>query len=166
MSSNKKCALFGIVLFVSLACNLLALGYVVGKPPRPPEGKHKGPHFEMMAEQAKQLPPAQQQLVLDIIDKHRDSIRDAFKEKQTAFYALMKFMKSNDYNRTEAEAGFAKLSEASSHAYGAAQAMMMDIADALPPEERALMMPKPREHGGDKWGARKPAKPPVIPSEE
>ena len=67
-------------------------------------------------------------------------------------------LKSDAYNREEAEVLFAKLSESAQRSYRAAQVMMMDIADALPPEQRALMMPKPKQHA---WG--KPVRPSPPP---
>lgn len=153
----KKCPWIGAVLFISLGFNLFALGYMMGKPPVPHE-KQRGPHFEMMAEKAKDLPPEQREKVMAIVKQYRPEIRDGFKDMQKARKDVDALMKSDSYNREEAEALFAKLSESASRAYKAAQSMMMDIADALPPESRAMMMPKPREHGS--W-SKKGQRPPI-----
>ena len=162
--SNKKCVLWGVILFASLGFNLFALGFMVGKPPMP-EPKQKGPHFEMMADQAKQLPPEQRDAVMKIVKQYRPEIRDGFRDMQKARKDVDALMKSEDYNREEAEALFAKLSESAASAYKAAQLMMMDIADVLPPEQRTMMMPKPREHGD--WGKKRAHRdaPPPPPEE-
>lgn len=158
--SNKKCAVVGIVLFASLGFNLFALGYMVGKPPLPEE-KPRGPHFEMMAEQAKQLPPEQRDKVMAIVKQHKSEIRDGFKEMQEARKDVDALMKSDDYNREEAELLFAKLSDSAAKSYRAAQVMMMDIADALPPESRAMVMPKPRELEDSRSAHKRPPHPPA-----
>jgi Spy/CpxP family protein refolding chaperone len=159
----EKKTLIGIALFVSLGFNLFALGFMVGKPPEAPQDKPRGPHFEMMAENAKQLPEAERARVMDIIKKHKSDIRDGFKDMQEARKDVDALLKSDAYNRAEAEALFAKLSESAQRSYRAAQVMMMDIADALPPEQRALMMPKPREH---QWsGGPNRQRPPHPPQE-
>lgn len=150
MLNNKT--LIGVLLFVSLGFNLFALGFMMGKPPMP-EPKQKGPHFEMMAEKAKQLPPEQRDQVMAIVKRYKPEIRDGFKDMQEARKDVDALMKSDDYNREEAETLFAKLSDSASRAYKAAQLMMMDIADVLPPEHRAMMMPQPRERGN--WGKGK-----------
>ena len=158
----KKCTIVGVVLFASLGFNLFALGYMAGKPPIP-QPKDRGPHFEMMAESAKQLPPDEQEKVMEIMKRYKHDIKDGFKEMTDARKDVDALMKSDAYNREEAEALFDQLSNAAAKSYRTAQLMMMDIADALPPESRAKMMPKPRDHG--KWSEGKHKRPP-RPSQE
>lgn len=153
----NKCTLVGVVLFASLGFNLFALGYMAGKPPAPAP-KARGPHFEMMAEKAKHLPPEEQQAVMDIIKRYKPEIKSGFKEMMEAREDVDALMKSDAYNREEAEVLFAKMSEAASKSYRTAQRMMMDIADALPPESRAMMMPK--EHARGKWNGDTHKRPP------
>lgn len=137
-----KRTVLGIALFVSLGFNLFALGFMVGKPPEP-EPKHRGPHLEHMAKTAEQLPPEERDKVMEIIKQYKPQIKSGFKEMMKARQDVDALMKSDSYNREEAEALFAKLSESASNSYRAAQVMMMDIADALPPESRAIMLPRP-----------------------
>ncbi|MFZ4124740.1 MAG: periplasmic heavy metal sensor [Rickettsiales bacterium] len=138
---HKKTVL-NVVLFVSLGLNCFALGFLAGKPPMPPSDNK--PHFDRILQQAKQLPEDQRAKVKEIIKHYKPLVRQGFDDMHAAREDLDALMKSEDYSREEAELLFATLSEAAEYAYENAQVMMMDIADALPAESRALVMPQPR----------------------
>ncbi|MBN8542867.1 MAG: periplasmic heavy metal sensor [Alphaproteobacteria bacterium] len=131
-----------IALFASLGFNLFALGFMLGKPPQPPMDRK--PHFERILQQVKQLPEDQRAKVKEIIKFYKPLVREGFDDMRAAREDLDSLMRSEDYTREESEMLFATLSESAEYAYENAQMMMMDIADALPPESRALVMPPPR----------------------
>lgn len=165
MSTRKSSLLIGVVLFVSLAANLFLAGWVFGQGGFPPRHAPKGMFFESFNRKAESLPEPQRSQVKDILDFYQPELKKQMKQVMKTREQADKLFKRNDYSREQAEESFNDMQDESLRMQQMAQEMMLDIADVLPPEQRASFLERPKEwrgRGAEFKGKKKPpeAKPP------
>lgn len=168
MSLNQpRCRwLIGILLFVSLAVNVFLAGWVFGDGGFTRAKPARGLFFEMFDEKAKQLAEPQRKAVQAILDEYQPQLKKRMKRVMKSRELVDSMLRAKDYTRDEAEVAFDTLQEHSFEAQELAQEMMLDIADALPPADRATFLERPQDMRGRgaEFRTKKPvAKSPVKP---
>lgn len=153
--------IIGIVLFASLALNLFLGGWMVGadKFAPPPHGG-RGAFFEAFNAKADALPEPARAEVKKILAEHQPKLKRQMKKIMQSRDAIDRMYKRKDYSRAEAEERFASMQQQSIRMQELAQAMMLDLADALPPEQRAKFMERPKDWRGKGAEFRDRPKPP------
>lgn len=161
MSKNTHRWWIGGLLFASLALNLFLGGWLFGADAfrEPPRHGGKGMFFQMFNEKAETLPATEREAVKEVLARHQPGLKRQMKRIMRTRDAIDAMYKRDDYSRSEAEERFATLQEQSIAMQDMAQAMMLDLADVLPPEQRARFMERPKEWRGK--GAEFRSKPPV-----
>lgn len=139
MTDKKRC-IWGIVLFISLGLNLFLAGVLVGKPN---EGPGMRSPMGRMGQQIEQLPPEHQQEAKAIFDSYRPEFKTQMKNVMKVRSELEALMTSKDYSREKVQEKFFELSDEYVKLHQIGQQMTLEIADTLPPEERAKLLPKP-----------------------
>ncbi len=140
--------LIGGLLFVSLALNVFLAGWVTsGHPP------HPLPHGPMMFwdsfnDKLKNLPDPARASVKKVLDTYRPQVKAQMNEVMKSRDAIDRMFARDDYNRADAEKRFADMQQKSAAMQQLMQKMMLDVADALPPEHRARFMERPKELRG------------------
>jgi uncharacterized membrane protein len=146
---SKYAKIAGIVLFASLALNLFLAGWLFGAdkwdkapPPRP------GAFFESFNKKAEALPEPERTEVKKVLKQYQPKLKKQMRQIMQSRDALDRMFKRKDYSRAEAEERFNLLQEQSMTMQDLAQAMMLDLADAVPVEHRAKFMERPKEWRG------------------
>ncbi|MDX1974543.1 MAG: periplasmic heavy metal sensor [Rickettsiales bacterium] len=132
----KKRWLIGAVLFVSLAANATLVGMLMGRSVPAPVAERLRP-MEMVLERVESLPEPEQEKVRAIIQQTRPQIVEATLQLRDARKDMFAFMGSAEYTREAGEKRFAELRAHTNATQKLAQTMMLDIADALTPKQRA-----------------------------
>lgn len=140
-TSTKKRCIWGIVLFASFGLNLFLAGVLVGKPDAGPGMRSP---MGRMGEQIEQLPPEHQKQAKAIFDSYRPEFKAQMKQVMSTRKELEALMGSKDYSRGAAQEKFFELSDEYVKLHQIGQQMTLEIADTLPPEERAKLLPRPR----------------------
>lgn len=146
MATTTKRWFIGGLLFASLALNLFLGGFLLGddKFPPPPPG---GP-FAAFNEKAERLPEPARDAVKKVLAEHQPKLKKQMRKVMKARDALDTMFKREDYSRAEAEARFEAIQKESLLMQELAQAMLLDVADAVPAPERAAFMERPKEWRG------------------
>lgn len=166
MARTTKNWLLGGLLFTSLAFNLFLAGWLFGSGQLPPPPSNdRGAFFEAFTQKANALPEPGRTEVKKVLATHRPALRKQMRKIMKARDAIDTMFKRKDYSRAEAEERFATLQEQSITMQQMAQAMMLDLADAVPAEHRAAFMERPKEWRGKgaefRHPPRKPGPPPA-----
>ncbi len=142
---TKKAWLLGIIVFLSLAMNFTLAGMMLGRgmmapppPPPPPHGRGWDPMQSMM-ERLEALPPEEREAVRGILEEYRPQFDEQAKEIKAKRKEVNNFIKSEAYEREEAQRRLIELGSEYQDMQRLAQQMMLDLADQLTPEERALV---------------------------
>lgn len=140
--------IIGGVLFASLALNLFLGGWLFGadkfnEPPAP-----RGMFFEAFNQKAETLAEPERAAVKEVLARHQPQLKKQMKRIMKSRDAIDRMYKREDYSRAEAEERFATMQEQSITIQQMAQAMMLDLADVLPPEKRAAFMERPKDMRG------------------
>lgn len=148
------------ILFLSLALNVFALGYIFGGGGhgwgghRPPFGGF-GKQIETLAEPAKTDISA-------VMDQYKPKLKAQMQKVRDAREQAEKAIKDPHYTRKQVEPLFAKLKVESDKAQALAQQMMLDVADKLSPEERVKFFNRPsRGYGRASFGRPQGHEPPA-----
>lgn len=142
--------LLGGIFFLSLAVNVFLAGWLFGDDgfsthaPKPPRGLF----FESFNEKAKSLAEPQRSAVQDVLSQYQPQLKKRMKRVMKAREEIDALLRSPNYSREEAETAFDRLQQYSYDAQELAQDMMLDIADALPPQDRASFLERPKETRG------------------
>ncbi len=135
--------LLGGALLLSLAANVFMAGWLVGRPPMhgqmEPPGRH-GPRLQHLMERMEKLPDEQRTAVRKLMKQYGPQLHELGQRNKEAREALQKLIAQPDLPRTELEAGFAQQRELQGQMQALMQQMLLDIAEQLPPEQRARLL--------------------------
>ena len=141
----KQHWLLGGVLLLSLAANVFMGGWLLGRPhghmpsgQMEPPGRH-GPRLQHLMERMDKLPEAQRQAVGELMRQYAPQLRELGEQNKQARKALQKLIAQSELPRAELEAGFAQQRELQDKMQTLMQQMLLDIAEQLPPEQRARL---------------------------
>ncbi len=134
--SNKKLA---IALVASLALNLFLggvwtaqwLGHRLEMPHRggPPHHVRRG--MDALGDEARQT-------VRQVFERHAPALRESFRTHRDARRAIRAVFEEDDFDRPRAEAALAALGAERAAMRAKSNALMLEIADSLPPEDRRV----------------------------
>lgn len=143
---HKKLLILCIILGMSLAVNFTLGGMVLGRGMMPPPLPHHARFnpVERMEHKIGLLPSEHQEAIRQILENYRPQLTEAMAQVKATRKANLAYLKSEDYQRAEAETRFADLRKQSIALQKLAQAMLLEMADILPPEHRALLMKRPK----------------------
>lgn len=141
----KKSGWIGALLFLSLATNAFFAGWVLS--PKPTVQPPRSPILRQLAAQVKELPEPARSEARQIILAYRPELRARARTLRQARREVGSLLASPDYTRDTVAAHFERVREETAQLQTLAQRMMLDIADRLPPKERAELV--------ENWG-RKP----------
>jgi Spy/CpxP family protein refolding chaperone len=136
---TKKCCLYGLVLFLSLALNVFAAGYFFSH--RGHGGWNSRDVFFMR--QLEQVQGEGRAKARQVIDAYQPKLKAQMQEVRQARRDFEVTVKRPDYRREKAAAVFSRMQQAMDKVQATVQSMMLDIADKLTPEERALFFNHP-----------------------
>ncbi len=136
---NKRWVI-GLVLFISIALNITLGSMLIGKQ----ASQHRQP-MRMALERLDSLPEASREKAMDIVLENRAALREKMQAIRQSRQEIKAYVTSENYTRAEAEKKLAELRQKTAALQEAAQTMILDIADTLPPEERATMLQKKLE---------------------
>lgn len=128
----------GVALFISLALNLFALSWYVG---RPPQGFR--PPIELVREQSADWPSEQRAQVKEILDRYQPKLDAQVAVMKDSRKKLHEIMKQPDYDRKRADAQFERMQLEVGKLQDLSKLMLLDVNDVLTPEQRASFEPFP-----------------------
>lgn len=138
--------LLGGALLLSLAANVFMGGWLLGRPHghMPPgqmeqPGRH-GPRLQHLMQRMDKLPEAQRNAVGQLMRQYAPQLRELGQQNKQTREALQKLIAQPDLPRAELEAGFAQQRELQGKMQALMQQMLLDIAEQLPPEQRARLL--------------------------
>ena len=133
----KKPWIIGLVLFVSVALNMTLASMLIGK-----QASQQFQPMHMALDMLDDLPEASRKKATDILMEDRLSLSEKMQEFLRSRQNMKAYLASDEYRRKEAEKKLAELRQKTTTLQEAAQAMILDIVDSLPPEERAAILKK------------------------
>lgn len=129
--------IFGAILGLSLAVNLLLIGMVVGS-----KSAERFKPVAAVAERLGPLPPERRAFVRSKFREARPELRAATQEIRRLRAEIADYIASPDFNRPEAERRFASLREKTAQAQLRSQTLLLDTAEQLSPAERRILLEK------------------------
>ena len=127
--------MLGVVILVLIAGNLVLGATVIGMTLQ----KHFHP-FSVAMKTIKSLPPQERKTVHLIAKQEAPALRQSAKAARDARLALAAYVASPDYNRAEAQRRFDDLRTKTAQSQVLAETMFLDMADKLPPQDRAKLL--------------------------
>lgn len=155
----------GLILLASLGLNVLLGGLMIGHwaGDGPRHGGRGSPGFDRHAAR-ETLPPTSQKLADEIWSRHEAKLRDAFKGVREARRRIQEVLTADQLDRAALEAAQAELGARWDVARAEMAAGLMELAVALPPEQRRLYFKsgaKGREFRGPRVGEPDSPPPPA-----
>jgi len=136
----KKRLALGVILFLSIAMNVTLLSIIMGRSTRQHELVVK-----LVMRQLAALPEDQRVKAEAIVDLAKPSLRRQMLEIKQKRKEVAGYLASKNYQRDEAEKRFFELRAKNSAVQTVAQTLILDIADQLTPEQRAMVIPHQEE---------------------
>lgn len=138
--------LLGGALLLSLAANVFMAGWLLGRPPMAmlpghmePPGRH-APRVQNLMAQMDTLPDAQRREVRQLMRQYAPQLRQLGEQNRHGRQALQRLLAQPELPRAELEAGFAQQRELQGQMQALMQNMLLNIAERLPPEQRAKLL--------------------------
>jgi len=127
--------IWGAVIIVSIAANLVLGATLAGVT------LHRQFHpFSVAMRKIKTLPPDERQAVHAIVKQEAPALRQSLRAARESRLALAAYIASPGYNRAEAQRRFDELRTKTAQSQIAAETMFLDMADKLPPQDRAKLL--------------------------
>jgi len=128
-------AIGGAIVILSLAGNLVLGATVAGMTLQ----RHFHP-FSVAMKKIKALPPDERKAVHLIARQEAPQLRQSLKAARESRQALAAYIAGPDYNRAEAQRRFDDLRTKTAQSQLLAETMFLDMADKLPPQDRAKLL--------------------------
>lgn len=128
-------------LFVSIALNVIFGTMLIGRT------LFAYPEKKAVVARLEALPKTERDEVKKIFQQKRQELRAAREDIRNSRKDIAKFMGSSDYTRKEAERLLTDLRDKTSEMQIFTQKMMLDAADALPPQHRSELFERSGRHG-------------------
>ncbi|MGC8100361.1 periplasmic heavy metal sensor [Metapseudomonas otitidis] len=140
----KRTGLLATALLLSLATNAFLVGWLIARPATPALafGLQSQPMRQLMA-RVEALPDAQRSEVSAIISSHAPELRRLASTNRDNRRQLLKQLAADPLDRSAIESGFARQRQATGELQAAAQAMLLEIAERLPAEQRHQLLERP-----------------------
>lgn len=140
----KRTGLLVTALLLSLAANAFLVGWLIARPATPALafGLQSQPMRQLMA-RVEALPDAQRSEVSAIISTHAPELRRLASANRDNRRQLLKQLAADPLDRSAIESGFARQRQATGELQAAAQAMLLEIAERLPAEQRHQLLERP-----------------------
>ena len=127
--------IWGAIIVVLIAGNLTMGATLIGINLQ----RHFHP-FSVPMKNIKALPRAESKAIRRIAKQETPPLRQTLKEARAARDSLAAYLAGPDYNRAEAQRRFDDLRMKTAQSQLIAQAMFLDMADKLPPADRAKLL--------------------------
>ncbi len=127
--------IWGAIIVLSLAGNLVLGATLAGVSLQ----RHFHP-FSVAMKKIKSLPPEERQDLHAIARQEAPQLRQSLKAARASRLALAAYIASPDYNRAEAQKRFDDLRARTAQSQLIAETMFLDMADKLPPQDRAKLL--------------------------
>lgn len=140
----KRNGLLATALLLSLAANAFLAGWLIARPATPTLafGLQGQPMRQLMA-RVQALPPAQRSEVGAIIASHAADLRRLASANRDNRRQLLQQLAADPLDHGAIESGFARQRQATGELQAAAQAMLLEIAERLPAEQRRQLLERP-----------------------
>ncbi|AMZ73491.1 MULTISPECIES: periplasmic heavy metal sensor [Pseudomonas] len=137
---NKTWLLSGALL-LSLGANAFFGGWLLSRPNTAPFADlgQNQPVRELIGKVLR-LPDAQRQDVRAVISQHAPGLRTLAAQARSNRQVILTQLSADSIDRQQVQTSFAKQREATVQLQTAAQVMLLDIAEKLPPEQRRQFM--------------------------
>ncbi|SDA60214.1 Uncharacterized membrane protein [Pseudomonas sp. NFACC15-1] len=137
---NKTWLLSGALL-LSLGVNAFLGGWLLSRPNAVPflELGQNQPVRELIGKVLR-LPDEQRQDVRAVISQHAPGLRKLAAQARSNRQVILDQLSADTIDRQQVQTSFAKQREATVQLQTAAQVMLLDIAETLPPEQRRQFM--------------------------
>lgn len=135
----KKQTVILIALSLSIATNIFLGSLFFGQSLGKAESFQSRP-FKAVMEHVRNLPEEQREAAIDTLQDAKPELQAAMKETREARKAVFAYIKSPEYDRAEAEKRLADLRDKTAAVQTSAQRVMLDLADQLTPEQRAVFL--------------------------
>ncbi len=132
---------FNILFFLSVALNLCFIGLALSHFSH--QARKPLPPYIRLESQLRQLPQEQKKDVDAVLAKHHPEIVKNFRAAESAREELRREINSPSYSREKASKLFDTMQQSYAKMGEASQSMILDVNDALTPEQRAKFDPLP-----------------------
>jgi len=139
---NKSWLLSGALL-LSLGANAFLGGWLLNRPSAGPlaELGQSQPARELLGKVLR-LPKEQRQDVRTVIGQHAPGLRELAAQARSNRQVMLAQLSADQIDQQQVQDSFAKQREATAKLQTAAQVMLLEIAEKLPPEQRRQFMQK------------------------
>ena len=129
-----------VVLFVSLAANLMIAGFTVSRFTGPP-GPGNGEIDRIVALGIRAFPPEIQGDIRNQVRAHRGQLRADLEAARGARQRMFAAMRANPFNRAALDAAYADVRSATNDIQAVGQTIVADAIANAPPDVRARIRP-------------------------
>lgn len=134
MIAPRAIVILGIVAVISIAVNLFLAGSIVGHGFRPPPGPPPiEARFDMLS---RDLPPEDQKVVQEILDRHREDIMAKWHALRGTPNDVSEAFRADPFVPADAQAAFARSNARFTAFRDAIQEAAIEIASRISPEGR------------------------------
>ncbi|GAC1029339.1 hypothetical protein thsps21_01660 [Pseudomonas sp. No.21] len=134
--------LLGGALLLSIAANAFLAGWLIARPATAVAGLQSQPMRQLLA-RVQELPPEQRREVRGIVREHAAELRRLAAANRDNRQQLLQQLGEPSLDRAALEQSFARQRQATGELQAAAQAMLLEIADTLPAEQRRQLLARP-----------------------
>ncbi|OQX19318.1 MAG: hypothetical protein BWK76_04815 [Desulfobulbaceae bacterium A2] len=127
------------MLFISLALNVTLGAMLAGRLAAPRVLPAK-----LAFDRLERLPEKERALAREVFKKVRPQLRREVQDLKKTRQATFDYIASEGYTRAEAENRLIELRRKTTKVQETSQKLMLDIAERLPPEQRALFVRRPK----------------------
>ncbi|MDU9416259.1 periplasmic heavy metal sensor [Pseudomonas solani] len=142
----NKTWLLGGALLLSLAGNAFLGGWLIARPAAAEAGLQGQPLRQLIAK-VQELPPEQRGEVRAVIRQHAPQLRELAAANRENRQQLLDQLGQEPLDHAAVEQRFARQRQATAALQTAAQAMLLEIAERLPQEQRRRFLDRPEAFG-------------------
>ncbi|SCY64997.1 periplasmic heavy metal sensor [Pseudomonas sp. NFACC37-1] len=136
----NKTRLLSVALLLSLGANAFLGGWLLNRPNAVSFELGQNQLVRELIGKVRRLPDEQRQDVRAVISQHAPGLRKLAAQTRSNRQVILDQLSADSIDRQQVQTSFAKQREATVQLQTAAQVMLLDIAEKLPPEQRRQFM--------------------------
>lgn len=137
-NTRKVRTLLPLVLFLSLGINVALISWVAGI-----QASDSRAVRSVLTDMMQRLPPEQQERATDIIQKHRDEIRQAMDAVREQRQEILTLVAQETPDQTRLVQAFGELRHRTARVQETGHAIVLEILPLLSPEQRRVFLDRP-----------------------